>query len=85
MRFRQAKQIMATGGLEEIEEAPEQPADDEPEEDDEGERIEEYIARARGHRVPYNQIVRVVVDYYGVSESTAKRRIKEVDEARRAA
>jgi hypothetical protein len=85
VRFRQAKQIMATGGLEEIEEAPEQPADDEPEEDDEGERIEEYIARARGHRVPYNQIVRVVVDYYGVSESTAKRRIKEVDEARRAA
>jgi hypothetical protein len=35
--------------------------------------------------VPYNQIVRVVVDYYGVSESTAKRRIKEVDETRRAA
>jgi hypothetical protein len=53
------------------------------EDDDEGEKIEEYIGRARDLRVPYNQIVKVVVDYYGVSESTAKRRIREVDESRR--
>lgn len=85
LRFRQAKQIMATGSHELSEEA--DPEDDEEpgEEDDEGEKIEEYITRARGLRVPYNQIVRVVVEYYGVSESTAKRRIREVDEARRAA
>lgn len=84
VRMRQAKQIMATGGLED-------PAEDEPDDDvdiplddeEQGEKIEEYIARARDLRVPYNQIVKVVVDHYGVSESTAKRRIKEVDEARR--
>jgi len=87
VRYRQAKEIMATGGLAEPSEDDEVdvPLDDEPDDDseDQGEAIEEYIARARGLRVPYNQIVRVVVDYYGVSESTAKRRIREVDETRR--
>lgn len=84
VRMRQAKQIMATGGLEEpaeddLDDDVDIPLDDE----EQGEKIEEYIARARDLRVPYNQIVKVVVDHYGVSESTAKRRIKEVDEARR--
>jgi hypothetical protein len=85
VRIRQAKQIMATGGLEELtaEEGELEPPEDDTEEDDEGEKIEEYIGRARDLRVPYNQIVRVVVDYYGISESTAKRRIREVDESRR--
>jgi hypothetical protein len=87
IRFRQAKQIMATGGLEEGPEHGDDdvdvPLDDEPEDDEQNEKIEEYIARARGLRVPYNAIVKVVVDYYGVSESTAKRRIREVDESRR--
>jgi len=85
-RFRQAKQIMATGGLEGLDEESDEEVDlsldDEAEDDEQGEKIEEYIARARGLRVPYNAIVRVVVDYYGVSESTAKRRIREVDDAR---
>lgn len=89
LRFRQAKQIMATGSHElpdlDDEEDLDIPLDDETEEGDDGEKIDEYIARARGLRVPYNQIVRVVVEYYGVSESTAKRRIREVDGARRAA
>jgi hypothetical protein len=89
VRFRQAQEIMATGGIaepaEDDGEHVDAPLDDEPEDDEQHEKIEEYIARARGLRVPYNQIVRVVVDYYGVSESTAKRRIKEVDETRRAA
>jgi hypothetical protein len=86
VRFRQAQEIMATGGLAEPPEDDEVdvPLDDEPDEtEDQGEAIEEYIARARGLRVPYNAIVRVVVDHYGVSESTAKRRIREVDETRR--
>lgn len=87
VRYRQAKEIMATGGLAEPAEGEGEdvdvPLDDEPADDEQDEKIEEYIARARGLRVPYNQIVRVVVEYYGVSESTAKRRIKEVDEARR--
>lgn len=85
VRYRQAKEIMATGGLAEPadDEDVDVPLDDEPEDDEQDEKIEEYIARARGLRVPYNSIVKVVVQYYGVSESTAKRRIREVDEARR--
>jgi len=86
VRFRQVQQIMATGGLEEPPKADDDidlPLDDEPEDDKQGEKIEDYIARARHLGVQYNQIVRVVVDYYGVSESTAKRRIREVDETRR--
>lgn len=90
VRYRQAKEIMATGGLaepaEDGDEDVDLPLDDDPEEpegDEQEEKIEDYIARARYLQVPYKQIVRVVVDYYGVSESTAKRRIKEVDEARR--
>jgi hypothetical protein len=84
LRVRQAKQIMATGGLAELPaEGDAGPPEDEHEDDDEGEKIEEYIGRARDLRVPYNQIVKVVVEYYGVSESTAKRRIREVDESRR--
>lgn len=84
VRLQQAKQIMATGSAElpDPDEEVDVPLDDEAEEED-GEKIEEYIVRARDLRVPYNQIVRVVVEYYGVSESTAKRRIREVDEARR--
>jgi len=85
VRFRQAKEIMATGGLAEPAEAADEDVDvplDE-QDDEQDEKIEEYIARARGLRVPYNSIVKVVVDYYGVSESTAKRRIREVDETRR--
>lgn len=87
VRFRQAKEIMATGGLAELTEDDAKdvdvPLDEEPGDDEQDEKIEEYIARARGLRVPYNAIVKVVVEYYGVSESTAKRRIREVDEARR--
>lgn len=85
VRWRQTKQIMATGSHELPEEPGPEAEDEAAEDDDEGEKIEEYIVRARDLRVPYNQIVRVVVEYYGVSESTAKRRIREVDEARRAA
>lgn len=89
-RYRQAKQIMATGSHE-LPEADDQadvdvPLDDEEQQqDDGGEAIEKYIARARGLKVPYNAIVRVVVQHYGISESTAKRRIREVDDARRPA
>jgi hypothetical protein len=93
VRFRQAQQVVKTGSHElpaEDEAEPEGDTevdlalDDEPAEgDDDGEAVEEYIARARKLRVPYSQIVRVVVELYGVSESTAKRRIRDVDDARR--
>lgn len=87
IRFRQAKQIMATGSHEIPEEEDDEDVDvaldDGAEKKEPVEAIEEYIGRARDIGVPYNHIVRVVVQHYGVSESTAKRRIKEVDEARR--
>jgi hypothetical protein len=85
VRFRQAKQIAATGShvLPEPDET-DLPLDDDEGEDQGGEAIEEYVGRARDLGVAYNQIVRVVVDHYGVSESTAKRRIREVDDSRRA-
>lgn len=97
-RYRQVRQVMATGSHElppdddEPDEAGEDPAidlalDDEPEPDSEeerGETVEEYIGRAREMQVPYNQIKRVVIANYDVSESTAKRLIKRVDEERAA-
>lgn len=43
----------------------------------------EYITQSRDLMLPYRQIVGVIVDVYAVSESTAKRWIREVDEARR--
>lgn len=92
-RYRQARQVMATGSHV----LP--PADDEPDadleidlaldEDDDSpaeeveertETVEEYITRARRIGAPYSRILRTVVAHYGVSESTAKRRIREVDE-----
>lgn len=84
VRFRQAKQIAATGSHELPPDDVDVPLDDEAEDDaEEVEAIEDYVVRARDLKVPYNQIVRVVVEHYGASESTAKRRIREVDEARR--
>jgi len=89
VRLRQAQQIVKTGSHElppaDDDEDVDVPLDDEGDEDEAGEGLEEYVARARDLRVPYNQIVRVVVEHYGVSESTAKRRIREVDDARRPA
>jgi hypothetical protein len=87
-RFRQAEQVWRTGDHE----LP--PADDEPDGDPEidlaldeeepeerGETAEEYIARARRLGISHGQIVKVLMEYYGInSESTAKRRIREVDE-----
>lgn len=84
VRYRQAKQIMATGSpeLPPVGEGDDidVPLDDDPGDDEDDESAMEYIARARGLKVPYNHIVRVVMDHYGLSESTAKRRIREVDE-----
>ncbi|GAA2696599.1 hypothetical protein GCM10010437_051600 [Actinoplanes palleronii] len=60
--------------------------DDEPEPEAVEERqetLEEYIARARRIGAPYNRIVAVAVDHYGISESTAKRRIRIYDESRK--
>lgn len=94
VRMRQVRQIVKTGSheLPAEDDEPEvdsdvdlalddEPAEDEP--DDGDEALEEYIARARRLRVPYNQIVKVAVATYGVSVSTAKRRIRELDEAAR--
>lgn len=88
-RFRVVKQIVTTG----VSELP--PADDDvdvaleaaPEDgsaDNEilrQEKLEEYIAGALAVPVPYSHIVRIAVRHYGVSESTAKRRIREIREA----
>lgn len=52
-------------------------------EGDQGETAEEYIARARGLQVPYSQIVKVVMEYYDLPESTVKHRIRKVDTERR--
>jgi hypothetical protein len=87
-RFRQAEQVWRTGDHE----LP--PADDEPDEDpdidlaldeeepeERGETAEEYIARARRLGISHGQIVKVLMEHYGInSESTVKRRIREVDE-----
>lgn len=97
-RYRQVRQVMATGSHElppdddEPDEAGEDPAidlalDDEPApegEEERGETIEEYIGRALGLGIPYNQIVKVLIDHYGVSRSTAKRRIGEARNAQQA-
>jgi hypothetical protein len=91
VRFRQAQQVVKTGSAElpteddEDDEDVDVPLDDDQAADEDDEKVEEYIARCRDLRVPYNQIVRVVVEHYGLSESTAKRRIRDVDEARRPA
>lgn len=87
VRFRQAQQIVTTGSHElppaaEVEDV-DVPLDDEVEE--QTETIEEYVARLRTLGVAHNEIVRLAVRHYAVSESTAKRRIREVDEASRPA
>jgi hypothetical protein len=86
-RFRQAEQVWRTGDHElppDDDEPGEDPAidlaldDEEPEEEERGEPAEEYIARALDLGIPYNQIVKVLMDHYDISRSTAKRRIGEV-------
>lgn len=87
-RLAQARQIAATGThvLPEPEIEPVPPEDDidlaldgEPEAEQEpAEPIEEYIGRALDLGIPYNQIVKVLIEHYGISRSTAKRRIGEV-------
>jgi hypothetical protein len=87
VRARQAQQIWRTGSHE-------LPPADEPEEeagedleidlaldddDDEGETVGEYITRARALKLPYNQIVKVIMEYYDLTEATAKYRIRKVD------
>jgi hypothetical protein len=96
VRVRQARQVMATGShvLPEADEPDEEPygdidldldnkemADDE-EDEERVDTAEEYIGRALGLGIPYNQMVKVLIDHYGVSRSTAKRRISEVRAAR---
>jgi hypothetical protein len=91
VRVRQAQQIWRTGSHE-LPPADE-PEGDEPdedpeidlalEEDEEGETVEQYIHRARDLKLPYNQIVRVIMQYYDLTEPTAKYRIRKVDDARR--
>lgn len=86
LRFRQAKQIMATGSHELPDDDGEDidvPLDDPAPEADDTAEMMGYIRDARRMQVPYKYIVDVVMKTYGVSESTAKRRIREVDEARR--
>lgn len=91
VRVRQAQQVWRTGSHELPPAEPDEEPDEDPEidlplddeDDDEGESVEEYIGRARDLKVPYNQIVKVVMEYYDLSESTAKRRIRDVDAARR--
>lgn len=88
-RLAQARQVMTTGShvLPEPDVEPEPPEDDidlaldgEPEgvDDEPAEPIEKYIDRALDLGIPYNQMVKVLIDHYGVSKSTAKRRIGEV-------
>lgn len=53
--------------------------------DDEPETLEEAVARLDAEGVPYAEIVRRVMADFRVSESTAKRRIRDSREARSAA
>jgi hypothetical protein len=95
VRYRQARQIAATGShvLPEPEVQPEPPEDDidlalddEPEATEEvDEPIEAYINRALDLGIPYNQMVKVLMDHYAISKSTAKRRIGEVRSSRQRA
>lgn len=78
-RFRQARQIMRTGALDDEDDEFEHADDDvDLALDDEPETMEEAIARMDEAGVPYAEIVRAVMRDYEVSESTAKRRIRDV-------
>jgi hypothetical protein len=88
VRARQAQQIWRTGSheLPPADDPEESEAGEDPEidlaldDDDEGETVEEYITRARGLKLPYNQIVKVVMRYYDLTEPAAKYRIRKVDD-----
>jgi hypothetical protein len=95
VRVRQAQQVWRTGSHElppadddeddDLEEDPEIDLaldEDEPEDEGEGETVEQYIHRARDLKLPYAQIVRVVMEYYDLTEPAAKYRIRKVDAAR---
>lgn len=56
----------------------------EPEPEEEAPTIEDVIARLEDRGLPYMEIVRHLMDEFEVSEATAKRRIREVREERRA-
>ncbi|HEX8628383.1 MAG TPA: hypothetical protein VF755_09465 [Catenuloplanes sp.] len=50
--------------------------------DDDSETLEEYIARVDEAGMAYSEIVRNAVDSYGISEATAKRRIRDIRDRR---
>lgn len=97
-RFRVVRQIVTTGSAalppggddDEVDVALDAAPDDDPLDVDglpasRSEELNEYVRRALAIPVPYSHIVRVAVKTYGVSESTAKRRIREVRAAEDAA
>jgi hypothetical protein len=91
VRVRQARQVWRTGSHElPAADDPDEDLNIDPDtdpdidlaldgEEDDDETVEEYIARARGLKLPYNQIVKVIMEYYDLTEATAKYRIRKVD------
>ena len=92
----QAKQIVTTGSHElppadeDDIDVPLDDVDGEPSDVSEGESLgiedmDSYIRRELDAEAPYMNIVRACMKYYGVSDATAKRHIRDVREARASA
>lgn len=80
-RMRVVQHILRTGSSPkpaEIEAGPQGDGLDIITDDDPGEPIEEWIARADGRGMTYSEMVRIGVAHYGLSEATVKRRIRDV-------